>query len=60
MFDGGLQECSVTVDANEETVCEVIKGVDKGRFVKFPKGVTLAKAVKEHNINNALIESEEE
>lgn len=48
MFDGELLDCLVTRAADGEIVCYA----RDRRFVKFPKGTDLKKAVKAHNEGN--------
>jgi hypothetical protein len=45
MFNGKLQNCTITVDRNKEFVCEA----PDGQFVKFPEGTDLQEAAIKYN-----------
>ncbi len=51
MFDGEMQECTVTRDRNNEYLCEA----PNGRFVKFAQDVNLEEAVATHNEANSEV-----
>lgn len=46
-----MHECTVTIDRNNEYLCEA----DNGRFAKFPSDANLEEAVAKHNEANSTI-----